>query len=485
MNKFVILIGIFFSAALAANDKLLIENITIVSSHLSAPNTNMNVLLNNGRIEQITSQKITDYDAKIDGVDKFLAPGLMDSHVHVSSVPGMGFGVEPLAVKHPQIVAAYYEQQPKSFLYYGVTQVLDPNPGLNSKHFTNAANHPDYFRCEVITSKDTFPYVEKTDSLSQSMYRYLVDEAAAANKPDSAESLVQQIASSGASCIKLYFEDGYGDANQWQLLSSATLKRIKVEADKHNLLIVAHANAFDMQQLALAAGVDVIAHGMWNWGQFRRHRDVPAEIAATLDVIIDEQVGYMPTQRVIAGLGEVMLPTTASSPQFLAVTPAPLLDWYQTPQAQWFKEELRIGFDGMADNAIAEIFLYGRIGKGNKVIQYLNHANHPILLASDFPGSPSYANQPGLTTFQEMKAMANAGLSPAQVLAAATINNAKQFKMDADYGTVQVGKKANLLVLERNPLASVEAWDSIETVILNGKPIARQVLVAGNEKSLN
>ncbi|QLE87754.1 amidohydrolase family protein [Shewanella sp. Scap07] len=445
----------------------------------------MNVLLNNGRIEQITSQKITDYDAKIDGVDKFLAPGLMDSHVHVSSVPGMGFGVEPLAVKHPQIVAAYYEQQPKSFLYYGVTQVLDPNPGLNSKHFTNAANHPDYFRCEVITSKDTFPYVEKTDSLSQSMYRYLVDEAAAANKPDSAESLVQQIASSGASCIKLYFEDGYGDANQWQLLPSATLKRIKVEADKHNLLIVAHANAFDMQQLALAAGVDVIAHGMWNWGQLRRHLDVPAEIAATLDVIIDEQVGYMPTQRVIAGLGEVMLPTTASSPQFLAVTPAPLIDWYQTPQARWFKKELRIGFDGMADNAIAVIFLYGRIGKGNKVIQYLNHANHPILLASDFPGSPSYANQPGLTTFQEMKAMANAGLSPAQVLAAATINNAKQFKVDADYGTVQVGKKANLLVLERNPLASVEAWDSIETVILNGKPIARQELAAGNEKSLN
>lgn len=49
----------------------------------------------------------------------------------------------------------------------------------------------------MITSKDTFPYVEKTDSLSQSMYHYLVDEAAAANKPDSAESLVQQIASSG------------------------------------------------------------------------------------------------------------------------------------------------------------------------------------------------------------------------------------------------------------------------------------------------
>lgn len=48
--------------------------------------------------------------------------------MHVSSVPGMGFGVEPLAVKHPQMVAAYYEQQPKSFLYYGVTHVLILTP---------------------------------------------------------------------------------------------------------------------------------------------------------------------------------------------------------------------------------------------------------------------------------------------------------------------------------------------------------------------
>jgi imidazolonepropionase-like amidohydrolase len=131
----------------------------------------------------------------------------------------------------------------------------------------------------------------------------------------------------------------------------------------------------------------------------------------------------------------------------------------------------------MPDQSISDAFLYGRIGKGNKVIQYLRSSKHPILLASDFPGSPSFANQPGLTTYQEMKAMVTAGLSLEEVLAAATINNAKQFRIDNDYGTVEVGKIANLLLLKASPLDSIESWNSIETIILHGEPIARESLV--------
>jgi hypothetical protein len=465
------------SFASLAKHTVLIENVTIVSSHFQAPKMQMNVLLYDGRITEITQNKITSYDFKINGADKFLTPGIMDSHAHVSSIPGMGFGVEPMAIKHPKLVKAYFEQQPRSFLYYGVTQILDPNPGVNFNHFTSAPNHPDYFRCEVITSKNTFPYVEKKDDLSRSMFTYLIDENAQEDEDNSAEYLVRQIANSGASCIKLYFEDGYGNASQWQTFSSKTLERISISAEKYNLLIVGHANALDMQKLALAAGVDVIAHGMWNWGQYSRQQNISKEISQTLDVIINDELGYMPTQRVIAGLGEVMLPTIVNSPEFSSITPKSLIDWYKTPEAQWFKEELRIGFDGMPDKSIADVFLYGLIGKGNKVIQYLNNFKQPILIASDFPGSPSFANQPGLTTFQEMKAMVKAGLSLEEVLAAATINNAKQFRIDSDYGTVEVGKIANLLLLNSNPLDSVESWNSIETIFLHGKPIAREDLV--------
>jgi imidazolonepropionase-like amidohydrolase len=476
MIKVILLSMSLYSFASLAKNTVLIENITIVSSHLQAPQMQMNVLIENGRITEITQKNIATFDLKIDGRDKFLTPGIMDSHAHVSSIPGMGFGVEPAALKHPKLVNAYYEQQPRSFLYYGVTQILDPNPGVNFNHFTAAPNHPDYFRCEVITTKHTFPYVEKTDDLSRSMFTYLVDEHAKQKDKNSAENIVRKIANSGASCIKLYFEDGYGNASQWPTLSPKTLQRIKVSAKKSNLTILAHANALDMQQLALAAQVDVIAHGMWNWGKYAREKQVSIEISETLDQIISDEVGYMPTQRVIAGLGEVMLPDIANSPDFLPITPKTLIDWYKTPEAQWFKKELRIGFDGMSDESIAGVFLYGRIAKGNQVIDYLSKVNYPILLASDFPGSPSFANQPGLATFQEMKAMVDAGLSLENVLSAATINNARQFKIDNDYGTVEVGKIANLLLLKDNPLSSIESWNSIEMIILRGNPIRREEL---------
>ncbi|MDP2635132.1 MULTISPECIES: amidohydrolase family protein [unclassified Pseudoalteromonas] len=478
MFKVLLLSISLFSFASLAKDNILIENVTIVSSHLQAPKTQMNVLLSDGRISEITRKKISSFDLKINGLGKFLTPGLMDSHAHVSSIPGMGFGVEPVAIKNQVLAQAYFEQQPRSFLYYGVTQILDPNPGVSFDYFTSAPQHPDYFRCEVLTSKNTFPYVEKTDDLSRSMFTYLIDESAGATTENSVERLIGKIADSGASCIKLYFEDGYGNANQWATLSTNTLKRIKQAAKKSNLLIVAHANALDMQQLALLAGVDVIAHGMWNWGQYNREQNIPKEISNTLNKMINDEVAYMPTQRVIAGLGEVMDPTIVNSPEFSSVTPKPLIDWYKTAEAQWFKEELRVGFDGMPDQSISDAFLYGRIGKGNKVIQYLKSADHPILLASDFPGSPSFANQPGLTTYQEMKAMVTAGLSLEEVLAAATINNAKQFKIENDYGTVEVGKIANLLLLKSNPLDSIESWNSIETIILHGEPIKRESLAA-------
>ena len=244
MIKVLLLSISLFSFALSAESTVLIENVTIISPHFQAPKVNMNVLIDDGRITKITQTKITSYDLKINGKGKFLTPGLMDSHAHVSSIPGMGFGVEPVAIKHPKLVKSYFEQQPRSFLYYGVTQILDPNPGVSFNYFTSAPNHPDYFRCEVLTSKNTFPYVEKTDVLSRSMFTYLIDENAQEGENNSVESLISKITNSGASCIKLYFEDGYGNASQWQTLSTETLKRIKISAEKYNLLIVAHANRY-------------------------------------------------------------------------------------------------------------------------------------------------------------------------------------------------------------------------------------------------
>jgi len=471
---------ILLSSAAIASEKLLLKNVTIVSPELTTPQKKRHVVIIDGRISDIAIKSPSEkaFNKVIDGTGKFLVPGIMDSHVHVSSIPGMGFGAEEVSLKYPALASAYFHQQPQSFLYYGVTQVLDPNPGKNWHHFVEANNHPDYLRCEVITSKTTFPYVEKSSDVGKRMFDYLVEEAAEPSAVNSPESLVSKIAQSGAVCIKLYFENGYGNNDQWPLLSQSTLKRIKRAAVEKKLTLLAHANAYDMYQKAIEAKVDVLAHGMWNWGKYSRSGELSDAIRFTLQEIKRKGIGFMATQRVIAGLGEVMLLATKNNLNFQKTTPQALIDWYQTSEAEWFSKELIAGFDGMPASQIADVFLYGRVAKGQKVIQYLDQQKHPLLIASDFPGSPSYANQPGLTTYQEMVMMADAGISLNNILAAATINNARQFNIAHDYGTIEVGKIANLLLLKENPLVTIEAWDSIEKIVLHGNVLEREMLRA-------
>ena len=475
MRKHILIAILFLHYPTFAKESVLIENVTVVSSHLQGPLQKAHVLISDGRIKTVSSSNIkkTVDTQVIDGTTLYLAPGIMDSHVHVSSIPGMGFGVEPAAQKNGALAEDYYKQQPYSFLYYGITQVVDPNPGLEWTKFTSSKVHPDYYRCEVITARSTFPLVEKNDELSKSMFSYIVEQDVAETALNSPEQIVKRIAESGASCIKVYFEDGYGDESQWPLLSDDTLKRIRKSALPHKLPLVAHANALDMYQRGIDAEVDVIAHGLWNWGEFWRETEVSKPMHGVINQLMSKSIGYMPTQRVIAGLGELMLHNSHGIPEFSKVTPKELLEWYKQPSAQWFKEELRAGFDGLPDEVIARIFLKDRMGKGNKILQTLTEAGYPLLLGSDFPGSPSFSNQPGLTTFLEMKAMADAGVSLVAILAAATINNARQFNIDEDYGTVEVGKVANLLLLKQNPLTTVDAWSNIHQVILHGEVFDR------------
>jgi imidazolonepropionase-like amidohydrolase len=77
-----------------------------------------------------------------------------------------------------------------------------------------------------------------------------------------------------------------------------------------------------------------------------------------------------------------------------------------------------------------------------------------------------------------MRLMAQSGIPLSAIFAAGTINNARQLGLDKDYGSIEKGKIANLLLLDANPLADLEAWNTIRHVILHGEPIARETLAA-------
>lgn len=115
--------------------------------------------------------------------------------------------------------------------------------------------------------------------------------------------------------------------------------------------------------------------------------------------------------------------------------------------------------------------------------RYLARHNGRLLFGTDTPSSPLYTNPPGLNGWREMNRLVEAGLTPAQVFRAATRANAEAMGLDAELGTVQVGKRANLLLVREDPTRSIRAYDEIVKVILNGQAFDRSALAVVSRRN--
>jgi hypothetical protein len=96
-------------------------------------------------------------------------------------------------------------------------------------------------------------------------------------------------------------------------------------------------------------------------------------------------------------------------------------------------------------------------------IRTLHQAGARIIAGTDSPLVPY-----GISLHGELEDYVAAGLTPFQALQTATVNPARLLAADADLGTVQVGKLADLVIVEGDPLADIKAARRVRTVIKNG-----------------
>jgi imidazolonepropionase-like amidohydrolase len=162
------------------------------------------------------------------------------------------------------------------------------------------------------------------------------------------------------------------------------------------------------------------------------------------------------------------------------VIPAEMLEWFNSPHGKWFKKE--ISDDNTPDAAMLERFDDGPLRRVRLVTGYLASRDANFLFGTDTPSAPIYGNLPGLNGYLEMQQLKKAGLSLEQIFRAATIKNAREFKIDSQVGTIERGKIPNLVLLKNSPLKSVEAYDSIVTIWIHGKQVSRDSLVANANK---
>jgi imidazolonepropionase-like amidohydrolase len=104
----------------------------------------------------------------------------------------------------------------------------------------------------------------------------------------------------------------------------------------------------------------------------------------------------------------------------------------------------------------------------------------PLVFGSDTPAGDGFGNPPGLNGRLELQDWADAGAPLPLILRAATLDNAVALGLSREVGSIEVGKRADLLLLRQNPLTTITAYDSIEMIFLNGEPIARETLRPSN-----
>jgi hypothetical protein len=289
-----------------------------------------------------------------------------------------------------------------------------------------------------------------------------------------AEAAVGRVATGGGRCVKSFYESGWSTSG-WPVPTDTLMRRVKEEAHKRGIPLMLHANSTTAHRFAATVGVDAVVHGLWNWGHTGDSvpNELPADARAVLDSLRRAGVGYMPTVRVISALGDLFDAAWLNDERLAHVVPPALLAWYKTPEAKWYvKAELDMA-NVPNERARAIFGPWRRLG-----VTYMAERGARFVFGSDTPSDQIYTNPPGLNGYLEMRELEAAGASPRQILAAATVENARLFRMEDRYGTVAPGKVADLLLLRKNPLEATAAFETIERIVIRGRVIERGMLSA-------
>ena len=240
-----------------------------------------------------------------------------------------------------------------------------------------------------------------------------------------ARKAVQDEAARKVDIIKIWVDDRNGTVKK---LSPELYTAVIEEAHKNGLRVIAHVYTLEDAKGTLRAGVDAFAHGV-------RDRDLDDEFMALVKQHPNLVLGpNMPDRGVAANI-----------------------DWLRPVLAAAEFETLQ---KGNTNRPEAQAFW----GIQARNLAKLNAAGVRIVVGTD--GNTPYAPH------VEMADMVAAGMTPMQVIAAATGNGAQFLRM-TDTGTIEANKSADFLVLDANPLDDISNTRKMSSVYLRGGSVDR------------
>ena len=392
---------------------------TIIDGNGGAPIKNAVLLVQGGRIIAIGAKEKIAIPANAVVKDlggKTIVPGIINGHGHVGDVKGIEGG------------------------HYSYQNNLD-NLGIYARYGITTVVSLGGERKEAVPLRA----VNDTNTTQRSRL-YIAGDVITGNTPAAAVAVVDRNHQLGVDFMKIRVDDQLGTTSK---MSEEVYRAVIKRAHELGYKIATHMYSLEDAKKLLEAGSDILAHSV---------RDVPVD-ESFIKLIKEKKVAYCPTlARELSTFVYAETPDFFSDPFFTkeydSLTIQPLKNPSRQQQvrnsrsAQTYKQQLPVAMTNL---------------------KKLSDAGVPIIFGTD-SGVPTRFM--GYFEHLEMEMMAQAGLTPMQIILSATKTAAQHLNLK-NLGTLSAGNWADFIVLNADPLADIKNMRNIAAVFISGSEVKR------------
>lgn len=418
MRKIIIASFGLLSSLLSHSQEIIIKDINLITMTSNAVAKNQNVFLKDGKIVAIG--RLKDFPKSkqqtiIDGKGKYLMPGLADMHVHlpeskdVTTLLKMNVAA---GITHIRVMNSVTPQME-------VKKLIDSQPSsVNPKmHYSH------------LIKRDIKYSEQQFDSLLVALKNQNID------------------------FIKLM-----------SLSNEETYNNLMKSAKKQNMIVCGHYPKYAQFGKAVAVNMEKVLKDNFKSIEHLAGYDLlenEEQLNAAITLTKTQNIYNCPTLDWDIIAADLLYPNEFKNRLTYKILPKSLIDKWEVKYA----EDVIKARGSEKISAAKEKYI--PIFEKKKQLLKMLYQNDCLLLLGSDSGSTFQAD--GFNVYEEMKNWSNLGIDTYTILKSATVNPARFFNQQENWGTIEIGKNADVILLDKNPMENIDNIATITTTILNGK----------------